>query len=251
MKHSLRGLRILNTRPKAQALALSQQINAAGGKVIELPTLEIKATTEWLSLLPDLTTVDQAIFVSANAVIHCFDQLKSHHLAWPNTIKVIAIGQGSAKALQELGISITAIPEIPDSEHLLALPTLANPNAQTILLFKGQGGRPLIEKTLLAKGANLQILEVYQRVMPKINQQFVKSIWRDDLVDIILFMSEQSMHHLFQFFGKEAYPWLCNKTSLVISERLAQSAASLGIKNIICSHPDRIISALFDYVSKD
>lgn len=251
MSDSLQGLRVLNTRPQGQAQALSSAIRAAGGMVIELPTLVIKATPAWLKHLPDLKQVHQAIFVSANAVEQCFTQLQQAGLHWPTTIKVIAIGHGCAAALKKFNLPIHALPERADSEHLLALPSLRAPQEQNILLFKGAGGRTLIAESLLSKGVNLHALNVYQRVMPKINHQFVKSIWRDDLVDIILLTSEQSMHHLFKLFEEDAHHWLRQKTCLVISERLAQVASSLGMNTIIRSHPDGMMNALIDYVIKD
>lgn len=251
MNTSLQGLRILNTRPQEQAKPLSQAIQAADGISIELPTLSIQPTDDWLHLLPDLKTVYKAIFISANAVKHCLMQLKQSHIHWPPTIEVIAIGQGSAKLLKQLNIPVHTIPPLPDSEHLLALPTLQQPQAQKILLFKGKGGRPLIEESLVQRGAHLITLSVYQRTLPKINTEFIKSIWRNNLVDIILLTSEQSMHHLFQLFPEDAHYWLRNKTCLVISERLAQSAFTRGIKHIIRSHPEGIMNTLFDYVIKD
>ena len=246
-RHSLHGLRVLNTRPREQAVDLSQKIHDAGGVAIELPTIEIVGTPHWLSSLPDLNTVNQAIFISANAVEHCFSLLQH----WPSTIEVIAIGKGSAAALEQFNIRVHIIPEISDSEHLLMLPSLKQAKHQNILLFKGEGGRTLIENVLLERGANLLALNVYRRALPKINHQFVKSIWRDDLVDIILLTSEQSMHNLFQLFEEKAHHWLRNKTCLVFSERLAQIASSSGIKNLICSRPDELMNALFDYVIKD
>ncbi|WP_133136543.1 uroporphyrinogen-III synthase [Legionella rowbothamii] len=251
MNRSLHGLRVLNTRPQEQAQPLSARIQAAQGIAIELPTLEIQATDDWLGQLPDLKSIQQAIFISANAVQQCFMQLQQAQIHWPSTIKVIAIGNGSATMLKQFAIQVHATPLIADSEHLLALPSLKHPQKQKILLFKGEGGRPLIEESLLQQGAELIALNVYQRVLPKINDQFIKSIWRDDLVDIILLTSEQSMRHLFQLFPKDAHHWLRSKTCLVISERLAQSASSLGIKHIIRSHPEGIMNALFDSVIKD
>ncbi len=249
--NALHGLCVLNTRPKEQAIALSQDIVNAGGKVIELPTLEIKERFDWVNRLPDLATIHQAIFISVNAVEHCFKQLKLHQISWPSTIEVIAVGQSSAAVLRQYGIPVSATPEIADSEHLLTLPTLQQVLQKNILLFKGQGGRTLIEETLLQRNAHLVILDVYERVIPKINPQLMKSIWRDDLVDIILLTSEQSMHNLFRLFEEDSHYWLCNKTCLVISKRLAQIASSIGMKHIILSRPDGIMTALCDYVIKD
>ncbi|MGL5742523.1 MAG: uroporphyrinogen-III synthase [Legionella sp.] len=252
MNHSLHGLRILNTRPKEQALHLSECIRDAGGIAIELPTLDIKAThVRWIRSLPDLNQVKYAIFISANAVHYCFTQLKQQKIEWPSSIAVIAIGQGSATALQKFDIKVCAIPVESDSEHLLALKTLQDPKGKNVLLFKGEGGRPLIEEQLIKRGAILSVFKVYQRVMPQIDQQLIQSIWQDDLVDIILLTSEQSLHNLFKLFDKRAHDWLCNKTWLTISERLAQVASVLGIRKITVSRQNAIVNALFDYVQKD
>lgn len=248
MTHSLNGLRILNTRPRTQAKKLTHSIIAAGGMVIECPTLEIQALSdEWVHYLPDLSTVDHAVFISPNAVHYCFKQLQAHSVMWPNTINVIAIGQATANALKEHHVLCSGIPDIPNSEHLLSLASLQHPDQQKVLLFKGLGGRQLIEDHLTERGAIVLPQLVYQRAMPEIDHQFVDSIWRNDEVDIILLTSEQSIQNLFIIFGKEAFPWLQSKTCLVISERLAQSASLFGINKIIKSHPERMINTLFDY----
>lgn len=248
MTQTLNGIRILNTRPQNQAKTLSKHITEAGGISIECPTIEIKATNKiWMKLLPDLSEVNLAIFVSANAVHQCFTQLKLNNISWPTHIEVIAIGHGSAKALAEVNILVNNIPDKADSEHLLTLKILQQLKNQTVLLFKGEGGRQLIEEGLLQRGAKLIILNVYRRMMPKINHQFINSLWRDDLVDIILLTSEHSIHNLFKMFSKEGHQWIIEKPCLVISERLAKSASYFGIKKIIISHPDRMMNTLFDY----
>jgi uroporphyrinogen-III synthase len=248
MNQILNGLRILNTRPQNQAHTLSKNITNAGGIVIECPTIEIKATdNSWISSLPNLDDVDHAIFISANAVHHCFTQLKLNNILWPKHIQVIAIGQSSKKALVEFNISAIKIPDVPDSEHLLKINTLQEIKNQTVLLFKGEGGRQLIEEHLLQREAHVIPLIVYKRIIPKIRQQFINSLWRDDLVDIILLTSEQSITNLFKMFNKNAHYWLQEKPCLVISERLAKSASLFGIKKIILSHPHGMMNTLFDY----
>lgn len=252
MSQSLGNLRVLNTRPKGQASKLSQDIRKAGGVVIEFPCLEIKATSSrWINLLPDLATIDQAIFTSINAVDYCFMQLNQLEITWPSSIKVIAIGKGSAAALQRFNVTVSDIPNIPDSEHLLALNTFQQQKKQNVLLFKGKGGRPLITEHLKKRGFNLTILDVYQRIMPKKNHPLMKSIWRDDLVDIILITSEQSLYNLFKLFDKEAYDWLRHKKWLIISERVAQIASTMKIEHIKITPPERMMTSLFDYVNKD
>ncbi|WP_058523751.1 uroporphyrinogen-III synthase [Legionella birminghamensis] len=248
MKQSLQGLRILNTRPRKQAQNLSNEIEAAGGISIECPTLEIQACdTAWLRSLPGLDQVQHAIFVSPNAAHISMQHLKEKQLRWPSDINVIAVGHGTANTLKEFNIQVNAVPTVPDSEHLLALQSLQVLKDQTVLLFKGEEGRTLIEESLLQKEANLFSVPVYRRVMPQVDEQFMKALWRDDLVDIILLTSEQSMHNLFKMLGMEAQHWLQQKPCMVISQRIAEKAASLGIKKIILSHPERMLDTLHAY----
>ena len=246
--NSLRGLRVLNTRPAEQAKALSQAIEAAGGQAIECPALVISSIEkDWLSSLPELNQVEQAIFVSANAADYCLKELVKKQLPWPDSIRVIAVGQATARTLTNYGIRVDFIPEVADSEHLLALEILQTVTKKTILLFKGEEGRTLIAETLSARGAKLFIFEVYKRLKPRIDPKHLYSLWHNDAVDIILFTSQQAMQNIFLLFGKEAYDWLCSKPCLVISKRLAKEASLLGIQTIIVSTPATILETLHQF----
>lgn len=248
MSQTLHGLCVLNTRPEHQAAQLTQAIQEAGGRVIACPTLKIiKTSTNWISSLPNLNQIQQALFISANAVHYCFTELLQHQIDWPPHIRVIAIGKASAQALTDYKIQVHEKPEFPDSEHVLNLKCLQQIKDQNVLLFKGLGGRPLIEQELTQRRAHVISVSVYQRTMPKVDSKVLQSIRHQDLVDIILITSEQSLHNLFKMFGSEAINWLQGKTYLVLSERLAQAAGVYGIRNIITGHPNQMMQTLFDY----
>ncbi|KTD33308.1 uroporphyrinogen-III synthase [Legionella nautarum] len=241
----LNGLRVLNTRPLEQGKNLSQMINAAGGVALECPAITIEPTpNDWLSSLPPLDTVKKAIFVSTNAVKHCFSVLTKN---WPKTIRVIAVGQATAAALKNYGIQVDLIPAIADSEHLLELKALQQVSNETILLFKGEKGRPLIEETLTSRGANLLIFQVYKQLLPQANSELLHSLWHNQAVDIILFTSQQAMHNIFLLFGEGAKDWLRSLPCIVISERLAKEATLLGMQTIIVSTPETLLDALHEF----
>lgn len=245
--NKLGGLRVLNTRPLAQGQILSQAICEAGGTSIDFPLLAIEPTTDdWLTLLPNLNDVHHAVFISANAVDFFYKKLKQQGLRWPTTIQTTAIGKASAAALAKWNIAVDHVPSVADSEHLLQLDALQNVGNQTILLIKGKGGRPEIKNTLLRRGTNLVSLAVYQRVLPSITQN-IDSLWHDNVVDIILFTSQQAIHNLFVLLGENAHSWICKTPCLVISERLAKEASRMGMQTIIISHYDTIISTLEHY----
>ncbi|MBA2648633.1 MAG: uroporphyrinogen-III synthase [Legionella sp.] len=241
---SLNGLRILNTRPKQQAAVLSQSIIQAGGISIECPTLEILPTSNQLECLPKWDTIQKAIFISPNAVHYCLQGLNKTNRTWPSKIQVIAMGQSTACALETYQIKVHETPNISDSEHLLKLPSLQQVENQTILLVKGVGGRSIIEDALVRLGANPIKLLVYQRALPTFDPQWIHSIWLNDLVDIILITSVESLDNLLKLFGSKGKLWLQSKTCLVLSARLAQAASHAGFKNLIISPPNRMMHTL-------
>ena len=245
---SLNGLRVLNTRPADQGLQLSQAISEAGGLSIALPALIIEPTADdWLKKLPILEKIDQAIFISANAGNYFFAKLNGQ--SWPINIQNIAIGKASSTALSNWNVRIDHVPPISDSEHLLQLDSLQEVSDKTILLVKGEGGRPDIADTLRRRNAHLISLEVYRRVLPKTDQQLLHLLWHDDLVDIILFTSQQAIQNIVMLFAvnKYAHSWLCKTPCLVISNRLAEAAYIAGMQKIIVSNYDTILDTLEHY----
>ncbi|STX29884.1 uroporphyrinogen III methylase [Legionella beliardensis] len=242
---SLTGLRVLNTRPAEQGRLLSNAITHAGGIALACPALAIAPTKpDWFNLLPSLDSVKQAIFTSANAVTYAFNIFKHNNLLWPLHIQVTAVGKSTARQLAQYGITVTNVPTQADSEHLLALPSLQHVKQELILLFKGEGGRLLIPSVLAARGAELIELCVYQRIKPQINHEQLQAWWHNKAVDIILFTSYEAMQNIFTMFGESAHSWLRNLPCLVISQRLADAASSLGMQKIIRCSPETILDTL-------
>ena len=242
----LNGLRVLNTRPLKQGLALNTAISEAGGVAIHLPALVIQASNSaWLNTMPCLNAIKQAIFTSVNAVDYYFAALNQHHIPWPSSIHITAVGSATAKAIAKQGLS-ASYSSIADSEHLLEHLQHQIKN-EPILLIKGEGGRALIAETLIAQGARLYELAVYYRAPPVMKEKDILFIWQNRAVDIILFTSHEAMHNVFRLFGKHAHRWLMQTPCIVISERLAKIAREWGIKTVIISPHDAVINTLIQY----
>lgn len=240
---NLKGLRVLNTRARHQAGPLSNAIQNAGGISLELPLLNITPSTEiWEKKLPPHEQIQKAIFVSPNAVNFFFAQVDQ--TTWSDTIQTFTLGQGTAQALKQHNITPKPGLNQTTSEQLLRHDALQNIQQQNCLLIKGNNGRPLLESTLTARGAQVLSLEVYQRSKPSYDQATLQAIWQEDAVDIILITSETALQNLFALFGENAQDWLYHKPCLVISERLYQAAQKQGIKTIIVSPYKKIIEAL-------
>lgn len=246
-KQTLHGLRVLNTRPKAQAHALSSLLERQGAIVTELPMLNITPIeTNGFKDFPPLSHYQQAIFISPNAVSYFFNQLPPN--AWPPTVKTIAIGPGTADTLIKYHISIDTMPSEYNSQGLLALPTLNDVQGQAILLIKGIGGLTLITDTLNARGASVTELPIYLRDAPTINLKRIDDLWRRDAIDMIVITSQEALDNLFLSFGIEKRTWLCSKLFLVLSTRLVKAATDYGIKAVISSRYDSLLSTLEAYI---
>lgn len=237
-------MRILNTRPIEHAQTLTDAIHAAHGISVALPTLSIQPTTEWLETLPGLNSIQQALFVSKPAIYYFFSQLSQAHIAWPSLLPITVLGQGSAEALADFGFTAQHIPSLADSEHVLRMAHLQHIQNQSILIVKGQGGRPLIEDTLTQRGAQVYPVVVYQRQLPEKNPLAINAVWQNDAVDIILFTSQQAMEQLFMLMGDAAHRWIQAKPCVVISQRLAKAATELGIKTIITCRYEQLLQTL-------
>lgn len=244
----LRGLTVLNTRPRDQAESLNRQIILAGGQTINFPCIEIESNgTAWLNRLTELQTADQAIFISANAAQHCFSILAKQNIDWPDHIRVTAIGKSTAITLKQHKIRVDAIPETADSEHLLSLASFQQIEGQTVLLFKGEGGLDIISKGLKQRGANLIELDVYRRSMPTVSQKQVDDWWQDGHVDIILITSQQAIKNLFTMTGSRDVSRLQRIPCLCISARIAELASHLGMKTVIVSQVEKILDTLHQF----
>ena len=168
----LAGLNIVVTRPREQATQLAQRIEQDGGKAILFPLLEISpaANPQLLrALIARLHEFDLAIFISPNAVRYGMEAALAAG-ALPAKLKIATVGQGSAKALRELGVKDIIAPQDRfDSEALLALPVLQQVAGWRVVIFRGDGGRELLGDTLKARDATVEYAECYQRAKPQQN----------------------------------------------------------------------------------
>ncbi len=113
----------------------------------------------------------------------------------PVNLKIATVGQGSANALHDLGISQVIVPQDQfDSEGLLALPELQNVAGWQVLIFRGDGGRELLGDTLRARGATVEYACCYQRSKSQLDVDALLA----SAPDAISVTSSEAMGHLSQ-----------------------------------------------------
>jgi uroporphyrinogen-III synthase len=222
----LRGLKIVVTRPRDQAVELARSIEQAGGIPLLFPLLEITAVQDTRSLhelISRLAQFDLAIFISPNAVQYGIGAIREIGTI-PEKLKIATVGQGSARALRDLGVANVIAPtERFDSEGLLALPELQHVAGWNVVIFRGDGGRELLGDTLRQKGATLEYATCYQRSKPQLDP----GILLTGEPDAILVTSSEALVSLRQML--DAAPGvLRNMTIFLPHPRIAELALQQG-----------------------
>lgn len=242
---ALTGLKIVVTRPRDQAVRLAQRIEHAGGIPLLFPLLDIapvqdtRVLHEQIARLPQF---DLAIFISPNAVHFGMAAIRAVGEI-PAALKIASVGQGSAKALRESGITSVIVPaERFDSEGLLDLPELQNVSGWSVMIFRGDGGRELMGNTLRERGATVEYATCYQRSKPK---QDI-GILAGSAPDAITVSSSEALGYLWQMLDVEAKSVLVDTPLFVPHDRIAELARQQGWHRIMLtsSGDDGLLSAL-------
>ena len=161
---------VLVTRPAGQAQGLCRLIEVSGACAIHLPSIEILPPADSSALtriIDELERFQLAVFISVNAVTTGLAPILRTR-DWPGSVLLATVGPASQAAVEALGITVDLVPdEDYSSEGLLALEALQAMQGKRVVIFRGNGGRNTLRDTLLARGAEVEYVEVYRRACPQ------------------------------------------------------------------------------------
>lgn len=230
-KTELSGVTFVITRPANQAAALCQSIEALGGSALALPVIEIRPTADVDRLKAQLDHLDSfqlAIFISANAVFSTMEVMKPQY-SWPPNLAIAAVGQATAKAIRENGLTVSHVgPEPYNSEALLSIFELQRLHGQRVIIFRGNGGRELLGDMLSARGAEVEYAECYQRVIPESDMSALFQLWDEGCSTPIVVTSNEGLSNLFAMVGARHRKSLLESPLIVVSQRAVGLAEELG-----------------------
>ena len=245
--------RILITRPRHQAEQICKWIEDAGGHAIQLALLNIadlKDISRVIQLLRHFDRFDMAIFVSANAVHKTDDLMNTLGIGFPSHMKVAAIGRQTAKTLRDLGHRVDLTPQHGfNSEAFLAMRQTQEVKDLHIVIFRGVGGRELIRRGLLERGANVEYAEVYRRLKPSIADTGVRRKLCESNINLITITSSEAIRNLHSLIAESGQNSLLDICLLAGSRRIAETARSLGFTRIRAA-PDPSDSSVFTEILK-
>ena len=167
------AVRVIVTRPAAQASSWVDALKALGVDAQALPLIDIAPADDpaplqqaW-QLLPGLSLV---MFVSANAV-ECFFAAQPGDAVWPDGLPAGSTGPGTTAALKTHGVHLIEAPaaDAPqfDSEALWARLATQGWAGRRVLVVRGEEGRDWLADTLRSHGAELSFVAAYRRLAPQ------------------------------------------------------------------------------------
>lgn len=227
MPDRLDGLTVLIARPAAQAAALCDAIEAAGGRVIRLPLFEIAPVADPQAaarVLADFAEADRWLFTSSNAV----EQAAAlRPRPWP---ALAAVGPVTASALTRLTGETVLVPLSGDgAAALLEHPALAAVAGQRLLIVTGEGTLPILEAGLTARGAEVRVLAVYRRLAIEHPAESVASAVA--AADIAVLPSGESVQRLVALCPPPARAALLRLPLALPSPRVVETARRAGFEH--------------------
>jgi uroporphyrinogen III methyltransferase / synthase len=194
----LAGRTVAVTRARAQASELARRLGELGASVVQAPAIRTQA-------LPgpplDPTPYDLICLTSANGVKFLFERLDdgTHPPGDARSLagaRIAAIGPGTARALAEHGIAADVIPERYVAESLVE--ALADFDVNRVLVARASEARDVLPDALRARGAEVDVLALYETVARPLSELALKQAHG---ADYVTFTSSSTVRFFLQAVG--------------------------------------------------
>lgn len=234
-KRPLWGKRILVTRARAQASALTKKLAALGAQCTEIPAIKFATPTDGYraidAALKNIADYDWIIFTSANGAERFFERLFAVTAKDARALfgaKIAAIGTATAKRLRDFGIVADIVPKEFRAEALAeALDGKVKPG-ERILVARAEKARDVLPEKLGEMGAVTDVAAVYKTVVADVAGDALREKIAGGEFDYITFTSSSTAENLVQIIG--AADALNNTRCAAIGPITAETLSKLGAK---------------------
>jgi uroporphyrinogen-III synthase len=229
-------MRVIVTRPAAQAAQWVGWLRGAGIDAVALPLIELAGPPDPMAVQQawrDLPHQRLVVFVSPNAVEQFFAHAPpgAH---WPDVVEAASTGPGTTQALLRLGVPAASIVEPAadaaqfDSEALWRRLAARDWLGAPVLVVRGDGGRDWLAQTLRERGAQVAFVAAYHRAAPRFDaaqRQLLDVALAEPASHLWLFSSSEAIVHLAAARPDAAW---AGAHALVTHPRIAQQARDCG-----------------------
>ena len=205
------GKRIINTRSRAQASALTHSLTDLGAEVFELPTIDINPVGENSDLAKEIVALekfDWVIFTSPNGVDAFFKLFLKIRGDIRNLgkIRIASIGPGTTAAIDKYYVKTEITAKDSVAEGLLdSLKAVSSWKNVSVLLPRAENARDILPDTLTTWGAHVKIVAAYATVKPlHLNRAIIDDILCGQY-DCITFSSSSTFENFVSLLSAEEF----------------------------------------------
>jgi uroporphyrinogen III methyltransferase/synthase len=251
------GQRVLVTRTRQQASALSARLRTLGAEAIELPTIRIAPPDDWAPLdaaIDSLSSYDWTVFTSVNGVEYFWRRLTSVGLDARalHGVRLAAIGPATAAELQARGLQADYVPGEYVAEAVAA--GLGDVRGLRVLLPRADIARPALAELL--RDGNAEVVEVsaYRTLRPEVDPDELRDLLAR--VTVATFTSSSTVRNLSAMAGDAGVDLLqAMKDAIVacIGPVTAETARELGVPVDVMAEEytiEGLVEALVDYCAE-
>jgi uroporphyrinogen-III synthase len=234
-------VRVIVTRPAAQATEWVEQLRAHGIDAVALPLIGIAPIDDASALHAawrELAQQRLVVFVSPNAAEQFFAQ-RPPSITWPDAVLAGSPGPGTTRMLMGLGVPAGQIVEPAadaaqfDSEALWVQLDIRDWQGARVLIVRGDGGRDWLAETLRRRGAQVAHVAAYRRTAPRFDAHET-ALLRDAIdspgVNLWFFSSSEAIDNL-TLAAPPAFDW-SRAHAVATHPRIAARARQLGLGRV-------------------
>jgi uroporphyrinogen III methyltransferase/synthase len=197
----LAGSSVAVTRARAQASGLARRLETLGANVVQAPVIRVQPLSDLAQPALDPSPYDLVCLSSPNAVRALFERLDDglHPPGDARSLaaaRIAAIGAGTVRALAEHGIVADVVPERFVAESLVE--ALAEIPVERALIARAREARDVLPDALRARGAEVDVLALYETVAEPLSAQTLQAVAR---ADYITFTSSSTVRFFLQASG--------------------------------------------------
>jgi uroporphyrinogen-III synthase len=233
-------MKVLVTRPAAQAAEWVAQLVAAGIAAEALPLIGIAGAADAGAVAAAWQALERqalVVFVSPNAVEQFF-AARPPDTSWPAAVRAASPGPGTSAALRAHGVAAARIVEPAadapqfDSEALWARLDHDDWHGAAVTIVRGDGGRDWLAGTLRARGATVLHVAAYRRVAPALDAEAsacLEQALAEPAQHLWFFSSSEAVEHL---VGLDPATRRRAASALATHPRIAATAREAGFARV-------------------
>lgn len=203
----LEGWRIVVSRARKQAGALTTLLQDAGAEVVEIPFIEIRPPRSFKPLNDAIRLFSEyewLILTSVNGVEALFERME--RLGIPKSelqsINIAAIGPATRAAIERAGLRVAVTPKEYVAEAVVDALRL-RVKGKRVLLCRAKVARDVIPRELRKLGAYVDVVEAYETVIPQTSRVRLRAAIGNEKKrpHIITFTSSSTVHNYVNLLG--------------------------------------------------